>query len=100
MRDIGVTGVQTCALPISRWMVARETLGPLAMAMAIFLLLVELMHWRQHWAACYPRSEERRVWKECRSRWSSLYYINKYHHDIYTLIIYLIPPHITRPPVV
>ncbi|XP_004438004.1 PREDICTED: cytochrome P450 2D14-like [Ceratotherium simum simum] len=31
-----------------------ETLGPLAVAVAIFLLLVDLMHWRQRWAPCYP----------------------------------------------
>ncbi|XP_004437996.1 PREDICTED: cytochrome P450 2D14-like [Ceratotherium simum simum] len=31
-----------------------ETLGPLAVAVAVFLLLVDLMHWRQCWAARYP----------------------------------------------
>ncbi|XP_058424212.1 vitamin D(3) 25-hydroxylase-like isoform X3 [Diceros bicornis minor] len=31
-----------------------ETLGPLAIAVAIFLFLVDLMHRRQHWATRYP----------------------------------------------
>ncbi|XP_004437995.1 PREDICTED: cytochrome P450 2D14-like [Ceratotherium simum simum] len=31
-----------------------ETLGPLAVALAIFLLLVDLMHRRQRWAPRYP----------------------------------------------
>src|SRR3989454_5969530 len=59
IRDYKVTGVQTCALPISRipcslW---RGTLWirPLASCRAI----------RRR-----DRSEERRVGKECRSRWS------------------------------
>uniref|UniRef100_A0A8C4KT27 Cytochrome P450 n=1 Tax=Equus asinus TaxID=9793 RepID=A0A8C4KT27_EQUAS len=33
-----------------------ETLGPLAVAVAIFLLLVDLMHWRQRWAPRYPQT--------------------------------------------
>src|SRR2546422_6096310 len=71
IRDVAVTGVQTCALPI--------------------FLVARLQHWvcwrgfvehdaeRPHEAssccaggleAAEPRSEERRVGKECRSRWS------------------------------
>src|SRR6266508_2309036 len=57
-----VTGVQTCALPI--WRCRRPS-------------------WcRRWWAACWPRtaqptrSEERRVGKECRSRWSP-YHLKK-----------------------
>src|SRR2546425_4486039 len=75
IRDKLVTGVQTCALPISldfgnapfaagalRWLeVAVRTNGSLAAYLALTprqpLLSV-------------PRSEERRVGKECRSRWS------------------------------
>src|SRR5256885_11348324 len=65
IRDYKVTGVQTCALPISELlaMIRRfvfyavspnqgQKLGPK-------LLFAPL-----------PRSEERRVGKECRSRWS------------------------------
>src|SRR3712207_7127242 len=66
IRDIDVTGVQTCALPILR--------GRLAEVFA--------QRPRDAWAelfaetdACVApvltlRSEERRVGKECRSRWS------------------------------
>ncbi|XP_070109858.1 cytochrome P450 2D14 isoform X4 [Equus caballus] len=35
-------------------LLAGETLGPLAVAVAIFLLLVDLMHRRQRWAPRYP----------------------------------------------
>src|SRR3712207_8910161 len=66
IRDIGVTGVQTCALPISQGRVSSDKLR----------LSLE---WR---GAAFgrtqflggptggARSEERRVGKECRSRWS------------------------------
>src|SRR5947209_14296821 len=77
IRDIGVTGVQTCALPIltlprasdpSGWRrvaCARESYhsssGGLARScLCILLLLIQ------------KRSEERRVGKECRYRWSPL----------------------------
>src|SRR3989440_3408930 len=83
IRDLIVTGVQTCALPISRC--SRE--GPafpfaalhpsIRYSPSLGSLLV--------WACCpglffhrriaqairaFARSEERRVGKECRSRWS------------------------------
>src|SRR5947209_13789603 len=60
IRDIGVTGVQTCALPISpRY---RNKLVSQAQGGRGFTTcrLRNLRH----------RSEERRVGKECRSRWS------------------------------
>src|SRR3712207_6899772 len=75
IRDIGVTGVQTCALPI--------LLGFDGPAVG-----VDLNPWRSAffpWQVLAPRlrfasvtrrscetgrSEERRVGKECRSRWS------------------------------
>src|SRR3712207_7326655 len=84
IRDIGVTGVQTCALPIcpdggARMAAARglatraadahiPAMSALAAAApappipapATLSLLTEALH----------RSEERRVGKECRSRWS------------------------------
>src|SRR5438445_13143319 len=56
IRDIGVTGVQTCALPIScdpRRRGSQGSGGPRGGA-----------------ARRRYRSEERRVGKECRSRWS------------------------------
>src|SRR5256885_16770905 len=68
IRDYKVTGVQTCALPISRSATAairlscttRETLRR---------AVVEPSGLR--------RSEERRVGKECRSRWSPYHYKKK-----------------------
>src|SRR3712207_7480745 len=84
IRDIGVTGVQTCALPIS-----RERQGETAERLRQFLMClerndvagVEALLARdaravsdgggEFFAARQPiRSEERRVGKECRSRWS------------------------------
>src|SRR3712207_7567282 len=83
IRDIGVTGVQTCALPISAELEERglgrvrrgidqgadhALLDRLARAAAELLPVpgedggAELRH--------FPRSEERRVGKECRFRWS------------------------------
>src|SRR3712207_7500237 len=67
IRDIGVTGVQTCALPISdmiyvitRGMAQGRKAGLLS---AVGVTLGILVH-------TVSRSEERRVGKECRSRWS------------------------------
>src|SRR3712207_7627908 len=87
IRDIGVTGVQTCALPISAvtWPVASKTSRA----------VISIGNARpssgsiNSISACRPvsgadasveindvsltafvRSEERRVGKECRSRWS------------------------------
>src|SRR3712207_7107184 len=81
IRDIGVTGVQTCALPIYGYdLVARGearrpevTNGPGAADVPLFPPR------RPHRAAVgvheddEPRSEERRVGKECRSRRSPYY---------------------------
>src|SRR5947209_15559902 len=62
IRDIGVTGVQTCALPIfpssSRSTPPAAALVPREPATTFRPL------------PRYTRSEERRVGKECRSRWS------------------------------
>src|SRR5476649_3002416 len=62
IRDHGVTGVQTCALPIFDQPACEQRALPkrrsaIAVARAVDLQL-------------YDRSEERRVGKECRSRWS------------------------------
>src|SRR3989337_3965044 len=59
IRDATVTGVQTCALPIS------ESLRPCGAAD---------LNWVR--ASSASRSEERRVGKECRSRWSP-YHLKK-----------------------
>src|SRR5207249_5421585 len=75
IRDRNVTGVQTCALPICAHGRDLDPLGGLATIVAVNLhvegeralgdrshpLLVRLVD---------ARSEERRVGKECRSRWA------------------------------
>src|SRR3712207_8184655 len=69
IRDIGVTGVQTCALPISR---AETAQTPEQLAEYI-RLTQELIPPDGNPVWLFPthkRSEERRVGKECRSRWS------------------------------
>ena len=96
IRDWSVTGVQTCALPISRpqgvlfgWFlvllfsirffveftkanqVAFEQVLPLNMGQLLslpFIMLGGWLIWQKSRSA--TRSEERRVGKECRSRWS------------------------------
>src|SRR2546426_6732297 len=87
IRDYKVTGVQTCALPICA--VARtehrahaadarkgQHFVPVADG-ALHGVEVWCLHWSRRMylrlpaGAAYPiRSEERRVGKECRSRWS------------------------------
>src|SRR2546427_4647402 len=68
-----VTGVQTCALPISQ-IVTRVTdrIHPLVVVIAEQRSKQSrVLGQRQPVAQdCIPRSEERRVGKECRSRWS------------------------------
>src|SRR5438046_4285926 len=61
IRDWSVTGVQTCALPICAWLL------PAANCARRRLRLPRLR--RQRAFTIKDRSEERRVGKECRSRW-------------------------------
>src|SRR3989449_7487195 len=71
IRDVAVTGVQTCALPIYKVRATRVTdtledeLPELAQraSQGDALLVRDLDR-------AIARSEERRVGKECRSRWS------------------------------
>src|SRR5256885_6179021 len=76
IRDYKVTGVQTCALPIFDWVAIVDPF--------FWLLPLIALAWgsERHWKplagtvlvggaiAFLLRSEERRVGKECRSRWS------------------------------
>ncbi len=66
-----MTGVQTCALPISNFVQQKnpeqvkkafEELGP------TFIKIGQMLSVREDLLS--SRSEERRVGKECRSRWS------------------------------
>src|SRR3712207_8274666 len=84
IRDIGVTGVQTCALPISaadrealrrgmRFAIRGATLinAPMMLGLAAVAEPLVLTLFGEKWLPATPvRSEERRVGKECRSRWS------------------------------
>src|SRR5256885_8346270 len=82
IRDYKVTGVQTCALPILLDAPAGPPLtgassmsAPFALnaALSFFTMLGELVERSNHAAPLAmpaSRSEERRVGKECRSRWS------------------------------
>src|SRR5258707_8724194 len=78
IRDIGVTGVQTCALPICQRLLrsvagtrsgiaaaSDGTKKPLTTPVTVATANSSATS-----AAVDRRSEERRVGKECRSRWS------------------------------
>src|SRR5207249_8785409 len=69
IRDRNVTGVQTCALPIST-ACARDRRGDMRLQSGRrpFLRAARDRD-RSAWIP-HCRSEERRVGKECRSRWS------------------------------
>src|SRR5690554_8105945 len=70
IRDADVTGVQTCALPIStimnllRVFLFKEQLYNIKSSRDIAL------EYQREGVEIINRSEERRVGKECRSRWS------------------------------
>src|SRR3712207_7756985 len=77
IRDIGVTGVQTCALPISGGGEGPDRARARHRSLQAGERLGRVVCWRfdpsDALAANWPspqRSEERRVGKECRSRWS------------------------------
>src|SRR5437879_9986322 len=76
IRDTSVTGVQTCALPISHLLLPPVAAG----------LVMRYVKIRRRGAfdfpilgvaLCVDRSEERRVGKECRSRRSPCHYKKK-----------------------
>src|SRR2546427_3294851 len=78
IRDLTVTGVQTCALPISaahrrprRPLLPVDEVGdePPKLGGVLDLVLGLAEDDTQH-PLVLARSEERRVGKECRSRWS------------------------------
>src|SRR3712207_8373919 len=74
IRDIGVTGVQTCALPIYRRANMKISGVDIRPGNIIeyeggIWRAVKIQHTQPGKGGAY-RSEERRVGKECRSRWS------------------------------
>src|SRR2546430_5467339 len=83
IRDLTVTGVQTCALPIS-WSLLLSTLKPETVGAVVVFYGSYTMDFSKAEASFLGhfspedewepigdvRSEERRVGKECRSRWS------------------------------
>src|SRR2546430_16486676 len=84
IRDLTVTGVQTCALPISH---SRSRSSPAPAP----LWSVTTSTWSERWQAherrlarleATLRSEEGRVGKECRSRWGPLSYIKKINYSL------------------
>src|SRR5699024_12054501 len=66
IRDRNVTGVQTCALPISA-VPARTACATASRPSGHRCCWDRPQRCR---SSCTPRSEERRVGKECRSRWA------------------------------
>src|SRR3712207_9596715 len=90
IRDIGVTGVQTCALPI--YFSPKSIIAPSRRASSIGVTYARTGRFWKTFSltrrsisarssavtACgCGRSEERRVGKECRSRWSPYHYKKK-----------------------
>src|SRR2546425_36049 len=73
IRDKLVTGVQTCALPISHGAFGALALG-IGTSEVEHVLATQCLVWSKpetmEARVTGTRSEERRVGKECRSRWS------------------------------
>src|SRR3712207_9469657 len=72
IRDIGVTGVQTCALPILLIfdvIVVPRMLTVLERATMVCAPILAIEDRAARFNGGEPRSEERRVGKESRSRW-------------------------------
>src|SRR2546430_2541832 len=73
IRDLTVTGVQTCALPICSQQLPHDPVAGGFCVASTGRRALEIIgnagRLRQH-AGIVIRSEERRVGKECRSRWS------------------------------
>src|SRR3712207_8787476 len=82
IRDIGVTGVQTCALPIFEVSAQTPDIGEASESLPVPFngepleigfnpeFLREGLESAEADELMLKRSEERRVGKECRSRWS------------------------------
>src|SRR5690606_39864986 len=83
IRDFHVTGVQTCALPI--WDIKKDMLRHLLEFMINLLTLYikeNKVKFLRLQTSIFLRSEERRVGKECRSRWSTYVEKNKEQYNV------------------
>src|SRR3712207_7003433 len=70
IRDIGVTGVQTCALPIYLTATPQAPEEPKPLSPLPSVPASSASTSEKETSSARNRSEERRVGKECRSRWS------------------------------
>src|SRR2546430_8786413 len=70
IRDLTVTGVQTCALPISEEARSLKKTNPEMVVTPFQVIGQGFIYMRTDQPPFNDRSEERRVGKECRSRWS------------------------------
>src|SRR5258708_30639658 len=81
IRDDLVSGVQTCALPIYSTedldtiiapmaIDGKEPIGSMGTDVPLAVLSDQPQHLSSYFKQLFARSEERRVGKECRSRWS------------------------------
>src|SRR5256885_11806360 len=70
IRDYKVTGVQTCALPISGWRCPRWSYSRPSHCTSWSTRRSSATSAGSSWPAWPSRSEERRVGKEGRTRWS------------------------------
>src|SRR5207253_10079154 len=86
IRDGHVTGVQTCALPISLSILVSSALATAQTVMegAVQDLSGNPIHDAKVVLQHTNRSEERRVGKECRSRWWTQQERKKQVHDVHT----------------
>src|SRR2546422_5093943 len=75
IRDVAVTGVQTCALPISSQQRAKQAWDACVFQDEVVGVPIKqkgqtVEYRKDEHMRPETRSEERRVGKECRSRWS------------------------------
>src|SRR5439155_11079150 len=80
IRDGHVTGVQTCALPISGTPPTPPNREPASRRSCTWGASSVIKEWRSPSGPWHSRSEERRVGKECRSRWAP-YHEKKKHNN-------------------
>src|SRR3712207_9368154 len=97
IRDIGVTGVQTCALPIFPYtwvegeayeIVLMTSNGTTFAAEVPVAVLTPGFSGETFWHYALIRSEERRVGKECRSWWAPYHYKKQKPNSFFDICCY------------